>query len=215
MGQGLRLSRRGRWIALSVALALSAGTAVWAYPPLGRLVGISRAPDNWTEVRPGWLYRSGRIAPGAVADVLRDKRIDVVLDLTDETKDDDARAAERAAAESLGIRYFNFPVAQSRSVALSSFARAVAEIERARQRGDRVLVHCRYGHRRSAAAIALYARLIEHEPPHVAYTELVRYAGPDSHWSDDVRSYLERHLAEVRTLVASELGTPLPEPIAD
>ncbi len=187
-------------------LALAAVTT--GVLPLAHLPGSWSLPGRWTEARPGWLFRSGQIPAADVADVLHEMRIDVVLDLTDDTPDR-VRDAEQAAAEKLGIRYLHLPVVQPRSVVISNLATAVAEIERGRQRGDRVLVHCTYGHRRSAAALALYARLIEHEPAHVAFAEFARYAEADSTWSRDAQRFIERNIDEVRAQVIADLAAPV------
>jgi protein tyrosine phosphatase (PTP) superfamily phosphohydrolase (DUF442 family) len=199
-----------RSVALLATLLLLAA-ALFAAPRVARWFGVSRLPDNWTEARKGWLYRSGEIPAADAANVLRNEHIGTVLDLTDADHDKAAgSAAERAAAAKLGIRYVHLPVEQPRSALLAALAQAVAEIERARLRGDRVLVHCQYGHRRSAAALALYARVVEHEPPDVAYVEFTRYSDADSTWSAGVRKLLEDNLPELRAQIAAELAAPQP-----
>jgi protein tyrosine phosphatase (PTP) superfamily phosphohydrolase (DUF442 family) len=196
---------RDRRVLAVVALAVLVAAVGMAR--LTRLVGPSSLPDRWTEARAGWLYRSGQIPARDVAGVLRDQRIDVVLDLTDD-EGDVTREAEQAAAEKLGVRYLHLPVAQPTSVVIENLANAVAQIELARRRGDRVLVHCTYGHRRSAAALALYARLIEHEPPHIAYAEFARYAEADSTWSQGVMTFLDRNMDQIAAKVRADLADP-------
>jgi protein tyrosine phosphatase (PTP) superfamily phosphohydrolase (DUF442 family) len=190
-------------LALAVAALVVAGPRL--YTRAARLFGVSPLPENWTEARAGWLYRSGEIPAADTANLLRAQRINTVLDLTDADRDA-ATDAERAAAEKLGVRYLHLPVQGPRDAILDGLARAVAEIERARLRGDRVLVHCQYGHRRSAAALALYARIVEREPPDVAYVEFTRYADADSRWSDGVRTMLEDNLPHLRERVAADLA---------
>ena len=197
-----------RSLALLAALLVLAA-APFAAPRVARWFGLSRLPDNWTEARKGWLFRSGEIPAADAANVLRSEHIGTVLDLTD-ADHDSGSGAERAAAEKLGVRYVHLPVAQPREAVLANLARAVAEIERARLRGDRVLVHCQYGHRRSAAALALYARIVEREPPDVAYTEFTRYSEADSSWSQGVRQLLEDNLPFLRAQVAADLAQPAP-----
>jgi protein-tyrosine phosphatase len=174
---------------------------------LSHLPGVYSLPDRWTEARPGWLYRSGQIPASDVQQVLAAEHIDVVLDLTDDSPDG-KRSAERVASEKLGIRYLHLPVEHQKEKVISNLARAVAEIELARRRGDRVLVHCTYGHRRSAAALALYARLIEHEPPHIAFAEFSRYAEADSQWSAGMISYLDKNMSEIDAQVKRDLANP-------
>lgn len=162
--------------------------------------GGAPQPRRWSEVRPGWLFRSAQIPRGDVAVVLRERGIDTVIDLSDEPSDR-AREAEASAARALGIRYLHFPVSPGARRQVDAFARAVAEIERAHDRGERVLVHCKLGHRRSASAVALYARLVEHQPPALAYRELFRFADARAAWQADARDFLERHLPEIETRV--------------
>jgi protein-tyrosine phosphatase len=164
-------------------------------------------PDRWREARAGWLYRSAQIAPGDVEEFLRNERIDTILDLSSEDVDP-LRDAETAASRELGIRYFHLPV--EKGTKIDNLAKAVAEIERARRRGDRVWLHCAVGHRRSAAAFVLYARLIEHEPPHIAYAELTKWAEPDSMWAPAMQRWIEKHYDELAAAVKTELAKPEP-----
>jgi protein-tyrosine phosphatase len=157
----------------------------------------ARRPERWTEARAGWLFRSALVPAGDVADLLRAERIDLIVDLTDEHQNE-ARDAERRAAHELGVRYLHLPVPREREVALASYAGAVHALAEAHARGERVWVHCQVGYRRSAAAIALYARLIEGAPREVAYRELFRYADETSRWQSDYESFLERNLDDLR-----------------
>ena len=115
----------------------------------------SPLPDRWREARAGWLYRSAQIAPGDVEEFLRNERIGTILDLSSDEVDP-LREAEAVASRDLGIRYYHLPV--EKGTKIENLAKAVAEIERAHLRGDRVWLHCAVGHRRSAAAfVALRA----------------------------------------------------------
>jgi protein-tyrosine phosphatase len=192
-------------LSAAALVCLVAAAAPFGVARLSHLVGGSSLPNRWTEARAGWLYRSGQIPKRDVADVLRDQRIDVVIDLTDDERDA-TRDAEKAAAEKLGIRYLHLPVGHPQSAVIENLANAVAQIELARRRGDRVLVHCEYGHRRSAAALALYARIVEHEPRDVAYAEFSRYSEPDSNWSQTVSRFLDRNLDEIASKVRADLA---------
>jgi protein-tyrosine phosphatase len=154
-------------------------------------------PERWTEARAGWLYRSAQIRAGDAEAVLRARRIDLVIDLTDEPWSA-ARDAEQRAARALGIRYLHAPVPPVHDVAVRSYATAVAAIAGAHARGERVLVHCKVGYRRSASAVALYARLVERAPAHAAYRELFRHADRSSRWQPAYIRFLERNLAEIR-----------------
>jgi protein tyrosine phosphatase (PTP) superfamily phosphohydrolase (DUF442 family) len=201
--------RPGLRIALCAAVLLCLVAAASSH-----LSPFDRAPERWTEARKGWLFRSSQIPAGDVEAVLREKKIDLVLDLTDASPDS-RQDAERAAAGRLGIRYLHLPVQQPRERVVANLAAAVAEIDRAHRRGERVLVHCTYGYRRSATALALYARLIEQEPPHIAFAELTRYANADSKWSADAIRFVDKNMDEIAALVkadeaAADAGAPIP-----
>ena len=182
-------------LALAVVIAAVILTSVYRSP----------LPRRWTEVREGWLYRSAQISAGSVAKVLHDERINLVIDLTDDVKDPDFEA-EATAARALGVRYLHAPVSPNQDEAIAGYAHAVAAIAQAHARGDRVLVHCELGIRRSAAAVALYARLVEHEPPEVAYRELYRRADARAAWQAGMQAFLEENLPALKARVAADLA---------
>jgi protein-tyrosine phosphatase len=142
------------------------------------------------------LYRSAQIPAQDEGSVLRAQRIDLVIDLTDEPWSRE-RDAEQRAARALGIRHLHLPVPPRRDEAVRSYAAAVHAINLAHARGERVLVHCKVGYRRSASVIALYTRLAEGAPAPAAYRELYRYAGASSRWQPGDERFLERKLAEI------------------
>jgi protein tyrosine phosphatase (PTP) superfamily phosphohydrolase (DUF442 family) len=183
-------------IVLALPIALAALTLV--------SVNGSALPKRWTEVRAGWLFRSAQISAANVATVLRDQQLDLVIDLTDDPNDPDF-APEAAAARALGIRYLHAPVTPDVAEATASYAHAVAAMAQAHARGERVLVHCELGYRRSLAAIALYALLIEHEPREVAYRELYTYADGRPTWQPTMQKFIEQNLPELEARVAAEL----------
>jgi len=186
-------------------LCLVAAAAPRGWLPLSHIPGVYSLPERWTEARAGWLYRSGQIPPSDVEQVLRAEKIDVILDLTDAAPDK-TQDAERAAAEKLGIQYLHLPVQHPRERVIENLANAVVEIDRAHKRGEKVWVHCTYGHRRSATAIALYARLIEHEPKHVAFAEFTRFTDADSKWSDDALKWLDKNMDAISSQVQADLA---------
>jgi protein-tyrosine phosphatase len=167
--------------------------------------GETPSPARWVEARPGWLFRSRQIPASDVATVLRKQKIDVVIDLSDDPIDP-IRDAEAAAADELGILYLHVPVSSGAERQIEGFGRAVAGIAQAHARGERVLVHCKLGHRRSAMAIALYARIVEDAAPQVAYRELMRFADPSADWQTDAKLFLERHLPAIERRVEAELA---------
>jgi len=187
------------------AWGLVGGAALVAVLVAARPFGRAPLPDRWREARAGWLYRSAQIDPADVEPFLRAEKIDTILDLSSEDVDPQ-RDAESAAARDLHIRYYHLPVEKGTKV--DNLAKAVAQIAKAHQRGDKVWLHCAVGHRRSAAAFALYALLIEREPPHIAYAELTRWAEPDSMWAPEMQAWIEKHLPELKAAVELELAKP-------
>lgn len=158
-------------------------------------------PRNFVEVREGWLFRSARPSRLAVTDVLRRHSIGFIIDLTDDEEGVPSREREAAAARELGVEFRHTPVSGGRGATRGAravqYGHALAELVRASEQGRPVWVHCEQGYRRSAALIALYARLIEGQAPTAAYAELQRFAEPDSNWAKPLQMYLERHLAEI------------------
>ncbi len=185
-------------LARTVLTILVAGLGFGAF-------GETPLPARWAEVRPGWLFRSRQIPAANVEAVLRNQRIDVVIDLSDDPVDP-TRDAEAAAARTLGIRYLHFPVSSGAARQVDGFSRAVAGIAQAHARGERVLVHCKLGYRRTAMAIALYARIVEKFEPQAAYGELSRFQDASSDWHADARAFLERHLGAIEARVGPELA---------
>jgi protein tyrosine phosphatase (PTP) superfamily phosphohydrolase (DUF442 family) len=204
----VRVSKR-RLIAVAALVLVVAVGAYTRVIPFAHLPGVWHEPERWTEARPGWLYRSGQIQAADAKEVLREKKIDLVLDLTDDSPDP-LRDAEREAAQELGIKYLHLPVEHPAPRVIENLANTVVQMELARRRGERVFVHCTYGHRRSATALVLYARYIEKEPKHVAYAELTRYSDADSQWSDDLIIFLEKHDDELREKIAAKLAAASP-----
>ena len=184
---------------------LLGGVALVAVLMAARPFARAPLPDRWREARAGWLYRSAQIDPGDVEQFLRNEKIDTILDLSSEDVDP-LRDAETAASHKLGIRYYHLPVEKGTQV--DNLAKAVAEIDKAHRRGDRVWLHCAVGYRRSAAAFAIYARMIEKEPPHIAYGELTRWAEPDSTWAPKMQAWIEKHYDEIEAAVKAELEKP-------
>jgi protein-tyrosine phosphatase len=116
-------------------------------------------PRHFETVLPGALYRSGQISPRLIGRVLADRGIGVVIDLSSEVPDSAEQRAERDAVERLGVEYHRFPLHGDGTGDVPTFAAAIAAIERAERREQRVLVHCVSGDKRSGAVIAAWMLL--------------------------------------------------------
>lgn len=167
----LLASRAGMLVAV-LLVALAIGAYAW-----WREGGKRRFfPRNWGVVHEGWLFRSGQIHPRIVEQVLREHRIDVVIDLADDRPGRPSDAAERRAVEALGIRKVDLPGLNGHGVGrLRSYSGALTEMVRAREAGERVLVHCAAGSERTGGAIALYRMLFEGWSGEEAYAEYLSY----------------------------------------
>src|SRR5262245_39487645 len=125
--RGIRL----HWVIIAGAIVLTA-LGGW----------LSRRPRRLIEVEPGWLFRSGQLSPDIVEGTLDALDIDVIVDLT---PDRGKRAAEVAAARDLEISWLSFPLQGDGTGRVSHYVGAVAAIDAAHRRGQRVLVHCYQG----------------------------------------------------------------------
>lgn len=133
-------------------------------------------PRNWGVVEEGWLYRSGQVHPRLIEDLLREHRIDLVIDLARDRPGDEAAAAEVRAVRALGIRKLDLWGLNGSGIGRSrAYSDALEAIVRAREAGLRVLVHCSAGSQRTGGAIALYRMLYDGWSGDAAYREYLSY----------------------------------------
>jgi len=202
-------SRRG-WVGFAVVLALGIG---------GGVAWNNGLKDRWIPKRFGVvsesdrLYRSGRIHPALLEEVLARYGIQVVVDLTDPEKDGSAQQDERRIVESLKIRWLNFPLNGDGTGRVESYVSAVALMVQARSEGQPLLVHCAAGAQRTGGAVAFYRVLVEGRAPAVAVAELKRYGWqPDK--DRELIDYLNANMAFVAArLYAMRAIASLPDPL--
>src|SRR5262245_59553360 len=164
-----------RWIGWTAGMLALLTLFFWAWNSSPLKLKDRVFPKQLAEVYPGFLYRSGQIAPNLIEDTLRDLGIDLIVDLSGERLDE-AQLVERETARRLGIRYVAFTLSGSGTGAIDQYAGAVEAIARAQTRGERVLVHCRAGDRRTGGVIAAYQMLVRGEPYARARSELARFS---------------------------------------
>ncbi len=172
MPHTLPWSRRSIWIVLCALLALASFSWAWNSKPF-RLRDLVQ-PRRLAEVYPGFLYRSGQISPFLIERTLRDLDIDVIVDLTG-PRGDEAQQREREVAARLGLAYHNFTLSGSGTGEVGEYVGALEVIARAEAAGQRVLVHCRAGDRRTGGVIAAYQTLVRREPWSRALVEIERF----------------------------------------
>jgi protein tyrosine/serine phosphatase len=194
------MRRAWTWIALSVVL-LGGGVWVWNSDPIHLKDRIF--PRKFAVVEPR-LLRAGQIDKGLIEDVLREHKVDVIVDLVGGKPDED-RAAEQQAAAKLGVRDENFPMPGSGMGDVQSYARAVACIHHSLQDGQTVLVHCAAGSRRTGGVLAAY-ELLNRGDRSKAQLELDRCEGVDD--PARLRNYLNANLPQIAAEL-QQMGVPV------
>lgn len=203
---------RRRLVAGALTLTLVAiGAWAWNSSPLN--IKDRLFPKHLVEVEPGRLYRSGQIAANLIGPTLDELKIDLILDLSHDRGDHyPAQAAEKRAAAERGIERVNVPLRGSGFGSAADYAKAVGTLARAQERGQRVLVHCRAGDRRTGGVIAAYQLLIQGRSADEARRELERFArrSPDE---SGLVTFLDRTLPEVSAELARQgfATTPAPQ----
>jgi len=201
---------RRRAPALLLLLCVGLGGTIWWRDGGKRLF----FPRQWDVVVSGFLYRSGQIHARLIEDVLREHRIDLVIDLArDRWSDPDARA-EREAIERLGIERLAFEdLDGSGRGNPEAYAEALAAIAEARREGRRVLVHCSAGSERAGGAVMLYRTLFESWSGADAFAEYLRYRNRPPVRSR-VAHFLDAHMEEIAAGLVSRRALPaLPDPL--
>ena len=153
-------------------------------------------PRRFVAVIPDHLFRSGWIDRHLVEDVLRDHRIELVVDLTGDDVPSAERDAEQLAVRHLGIEYRRFPLRGDGTGDVVEYADAVAAIANAQAQRLPVLVHCAAGDKRSGGVVAAYLLLVRGASVAEAKEEIGRFSKRGIP-SDTVLRYLDDHLAEI------------------
>ncbi len=196
--------------ALLLLLCVGIGATIWWREGGKRLF----FPRQWDVVVPGFLYRSGQIHARLIEDVLREHRIDVVIDLARDRWSDADATAEREAIERLAIQRLALgDLDGSGRGDPASYVEALAAIAEARRQGQRVLVHCSAGSERAGGAVMLYRTLFQGWSGADAYAEYLRYRNRPP-LSSQVAHFLDAHIEEIATgLLARGALEALPDPL--
>jgi protein tyrosine phosphatase (PTP) superfamily phosphohydrolase (DUF442 family) len=137
-------SAKGRLTAILLVALIGCAVAVWlGYP--------ARLPARFAAVVPGVLYRSGKVTPDQIERLRREFGIRQVISLEDEST---RSQAERATAESLGMRWESVPLPRDGSTTPEDRKRLLA-LMRDSGAGP-TLVHCTAGKNRVGLAIGMY-----------------------------------------------------------
>lgn len=107
--------------------------------------------DHWDVVKPGILYRSGRLTPEQMETAIKTYRIKTVVSFLVPTPRD---AWEEKLVEGLGAKFVNLPMPGDGFGREDQFREALRLIDDPESRP--VLVHCARGTCRTGAAVAFY-----------------------------------------------------------
>ncbi len=178
----------GAVLALS-ALAVNAETiARWRHQVFPKRFGV---------VEPGRLYRSGQIAARLVRGVLKDHKIGMVIDLTDDNPTDPQekadKQAELAAIEELGIERRNHVLLADGTGDVVVYAAAVKSVVDATKLGKPALVHCAAGTQRTGGVVALYRLFVQHRSPEEVLEEMESYKY-NAKYSPNLLKYLNDNM---------------------
>ncbi|MEM7626210.1 MAG: dual specificity protein phosphatase family protein [Planctomycetota bacterium] len=199
-------SRGGRVL---IGLLIAAGVGVWFYEEVYEERWIA---PRFGVVEPDRIYRSGQIPAPIIEGVLRKHGIEVVVDLTVD-EGSAVQRAEQDAIRTLGITGLRFPMGGNGVGTPENYIGAVAAIHRARQDGQRVLVHCQAGTQRTGGVVSAYRLLVEGKPAGEVYREAQRYdwePEEDVHWP----RFLNAHMRQIAEgLVAEGVLCVVPEPL--
>ncbi len=142
-------------------------------------------PKRFGIVEDGKIYRSGQLSRWLVERTLRKYNIKVIVNLTGDSNETADKDEEQEAAEKLGIERHYFFLGGNGTGDINDYAKAIAIICQAKEKGKPVLVHCAAGTHRAGGVIAAYRLLIEKKDVPYILNEMRSYD-----WSPEKNPYL-------------------------
>ncbi len=158
-----------RRIILRTVLAAALGVM-----PMAGYLGYQQYIGNFHTVVAGEVYRSGQLAPQALAQVHGEYGIRSILNLRGAYPGEDWYDAEVAEAAKLGIAHVDFPMNASVIVGPDKARELIALM---RDMPKPILVHCRHGSDRTGLAMSLYMAAIGKADETVAEGQLSLWYG--------------------------------------
>jgi protein tyrosine phosphatase (PTP) superfamily phosphohydrolase (DUF442 family) len=170
-------------------------------------------PKRFGIVEDGKIYRSGQLSRWLVERTLRKYNIKVIVCLTGDSNQTADKDEEQEAAEKLGIERYNFSLSGNGTGDINDYAKAIAAICQAKEKGKPVLVHCGAGTQRAGGVIATYRLLIEKKDVPFILNEMRSYD-----WSPKKNPYLLPYLngnMEKLAFLLNQMGVidKIPNPV--
>ena len=178
----------------AVITMLSVVLAAVAYAVWSGFVAPHFGPKRFGTVIEGALYRSGRIQPTLLPDVLDEYRINDIVTLTYASNNPAYQRFEENLSSIHGIGFQRFPMNGNGTGDPAQVVAALLAIHDAIGRGERVLVQCAAGSERSGAVVYLYRTLVLGDSPDDAYAELLHY-GHRPAANPDLEAFLNANMA--------------------
>ncbi|MCC7147465.1 MAG: dual specificity protein phosphatase family protein [Phycisphaeraceae bacterium] len=206
---GPKATKRFLWpYALALLGVIGVGIWFWESELKDRVY-----PKRWGVVEAGAVYRSGQIAGSLIYPVLAEHGIKVVIDFNGEETDNPDQRAEQRAIRHMNIEGLRYPLRGDGTGNIRSYALGIAAMERARQEGRPVLLHCSAGTQRTGGVVACYRLLVQGRPVEEVVRELRAYD-----WSEEdnpkLLPYLNENMAELaRQLVEMGVIDREPDPL--
>jgi protein tyrosine/serine phosphatase len=161
---------RGRaWrTVLVVALLIVAGALVFRFGVRDHLF-----PKNFGVVDEGKVYRSGKLTPGTLSDVVERHAIRTIVDLGTWPAGSAGDRREQRTADALGVERYRFELVGDGTGNPNHYVNTLRIMtDPARQP---VLVHCGAGAERTGMSVMLYRQVTLGTPIEEAYAEARRY----------------------------------------
>ncbi len=160
------------------------------------------------------LYRSGRIHPSLLPNVIDRYGIDDIVALTFPSSAPQYQQLEQHLALERGIRLQRFPLFGNGTGDPAHVVDALVAIHDALGRGDQVLVQCAAGSERTGGVIYLYRTLVLGESADAAYAEMLRYGHRPAR-NPKLEAFLNTNMTYFAAALAAHGivrpdGTPLP-----
>jgi protein tyrosine phosphatase (PTP) superfamily phosphohydrolase (DUF442 family) len=170
-----------RWVPLVAAIAVLAcggGAALWWQTHL--------LPRRFAAVVDGRLYRSGEVSPGQLQRLRREYGIGRVISLL--SAESPITAAERRAAESLGMQWCNVPLPGD-GASTPAERQQILDLL-GEPNAPPTLVHCAAGVNRTGLAVGLYRLHCQHWPLERVLAELHSFGFEDLPKHENLREAL-------------------------